>query len=389
MARKLRRAFGSWQDALSVTAQPSNSPADVLRLQLLEHRATHQWQEAVAAWGRLRDTSAAVVVSTCRRAAEWRWPLRLLAAEPMPELAVAVVKACGHRWQWSLWAIDRCGFAAVSLAVTACKNGRQWQQALHLAASGDIDDVGRAAAIQALPVGRWQLALALAGPHPGPVALASALAACERARRWQQALVLAVEPTLDAVGLTSAMSACVQVTEWERALALAFGHFSHLDGIAWSAVASACQRGDQWELALGMLSELSAPNVAVFGVMLRACRGQRLTAWLLLERMVRQSVPPNATCLAEVLAAWAHASHAAPAVRLAHRQAWAPDARSETRITSVVMAALLQDTDSWDQATRVAYGRSLLVPLREELCRPTGQGVKVANIDAAFLKQEA
>ncbi|CAJ1396767.1 unnamed protein product [Effrenium voratum] len=47
----------------------------------------------------------------------------------MPELAVAVVKACGHRWQWSLWAIDRCGFAAVSLAVTACKNGRQWQQA--------------------------------------------------------------------------------------------------------------------------------------------------------------------------------------------------------------------------------------------------------------------
>ncbi|CAJ1396769.1 unnamed protein product [Effrenium voratum] len=76
-------------------------------------------------------------------------------------------------------------------------------------------------------------------------------------------------------------------------------------------------------------------------------------------------------------------------VRLAHRQAWAPDARSETRITSVVMAALLQDTDSWDQATRVAYGRSLLVPLREELCRPTGQGVKVANIDAAFLKQEA
>ncbi|CAJ1355415.1 unnamed protein product [Effrenium voratum] len=138
-----------------------------------------------------------------------------------------------------------------------------------------------------------------------------------------------------------------------------------------------------------MLSELSAPNVAVFGVMLRACRGQRLTAWLLLERMVRQSVPPNATCLAEVLAAWAHASHAAPAVRLAHRQAWAPDTRSETRITSVVMAALLQDTDSWDQATRVAYGRSLLVPLREELCRPTGQGVKVANIDAAFLKQEA
>ena len=203
----------------------------------------------------------------------------------------AAAGAChqvGH-WRWAAWVLEQLWQSrgkgpstediSLNLALATCKEGRKWQQALHmLAEAGRLvwDDVAASSLIKALGP-RWAISLAILDRAPGISARAAAIASCTQARQWKQSLAL-ITGQIDAVALSSAVNSCVQSTEWQRALALGSSYANdwYQDGILWSSLLSACQHGSAWDVALELFGQMQHttgmhPNSAVFGTLLRSC----------------------------------------------------------------------------------------------------------------------
>ncbi|CAE8591211.1 unnamed protein product, partial [Polarella glacialis] len=105
--------------------------------------------------------------------------------------------------------------------------------------------------------------------------------ACERASRWQEALLLLFAArsgylsrlSPDVVTYSSAISACSRGQEWQLAVSLlrtAAEQGIALDVIAYSSVLSACEKSPRWEVALELLGEMRSvaglkPNLVSFG----------------------------------------------------------------------------------------------------------------------------
>ena len=203
----------------------------------------------------------------------------------------AAAGACQQvgQWRWAAWVLEQLWESrgkgpstediSLNLALATCKEGRKWQQALHmLAEAGESvwDDVAASSLIKALGP-RWAISLAILDLAPGISARAAAIASCAQARQWKQSLAL-ITGQIDAVALSSAVSSCAQSTEWQRALALGSSYVndSYQDGILWSSLLSACEHGSAWDLALDLFGQMQHatglhPNLAVFGTLLRSC----------------------------------------------------------------------------------------------------------------------
>ncbi|CAK0897833.1 unnamed protein product [Prorocentrum cordatum] len=92
----------------------------------------------------------------------------------------------------------------------------------------------------------------------------AATSACEKGKRWQQALLLIsemqqakLEP--DVIRYSAGISACEKGEQWQRALALLSEmRQAKLEPnlITYNAGISACEKGEQWQRALGLLSEV-------------------------------------------------------------------------------------------------------------------------------------
>ncbi|CAK8999040.1 unnamed protein product [Durusdinium trenchii] len=401
------------------------------------------WEEAIGLLEVMKlqgfsptSSTFSFVVRSCGRAGQWRWPLKLIShgtdvdgtEGTDKELCNAVAAACQQagEWQWSVWVLEQFGQSAsgpglsdssFKLAITACKEGRHWLRALQMLGSVEQtlaqSEFLLSSTLKACGA-RWQICLALVDSFDAfalPVVMTSLISACERARKWEAALLflerMASPASTDPVALSSAMSACVQATEWQRAMALAFSHSGSLDAVVWSVLASACERGDSWELALQVFDEIAnrySPNVVVFGALLRSSPPWRATLHLL--SYMTQTLMPSATCISEAVTTYTRSSQVFRALslkpflarRAVQPEVWAPlhplhQSSQGTYIYAVVLAALLHDMSCWNQAAVTMYQRSFLMPLRADLLRrmPGKRAAlqKVCSMGGGFLRSEA
>ncbi|CAK9087956.1 Pentatricopeptide repeat-containing protein At2g41720 (Protein EMBRYO DEFECTIVE 2654) [Durusdinium trenchii] len=211
------------------------------------------WEEAIGLLEVMKlqgfsptSSTFSFVVRSCGRAGQWRWPLKLIShgtdvdgtEGTDKELCNAVAAACQQagEWQWSVWVLEQFGQSAsgpglsdssFKLAITACKEGRHWLRALQMLGSVEQtlaqSEFLLSSTLKACGA-RWQICLALVDSFDAfalPVVMTSLISACERARKWEAALLflerMASPASTDPVALSSAMSACVQATEWQRA----------------------------------------------------------------------------------------------------------------------------------------------------------------------------
>ncbi|CAJ1378993.1 unnamed protein product [Effrenium voratum] len=91
----------------------------------------------------------------------------------------------------------------------------------------------------------------------------AALSACAEGRRWQQALALlaaAERRDADVIAFSACISACAGAQEWQQALVV----FERCqpDEVACTACISACAAGLQWQLAFGLFQENAAALAA-------------------------------------------------------------------------------------------------------------------------------
>ncbi|CAJ1328027.1 unnamed protein product, partial [Effrenium voratum] len=91
----------------------------------------------------------------------------------------------------------------------------------------------------------------------------AALSACAEGRQWQQALALleaAERRDADVIAFSACISACAGAQEWQQALVV----FERCqpDEVACTACISACAAGLQWQLAFGLFQENAAALAA-------------------------------------------------------------------------------------------------------------------------------
>ncbi|CAE7263456.1 MRL1, partial [Symbiodinium necroappetens] len=416
-------AARAWQHALVLAdvmmEQGHGKCLAGVHAQMMWCRSNGRWKRAV---GLLEDmkprelapssVTYALIIAACRLSKEWRWPLRLLAAltaERFPldtRICGAAAGAChqvGH-WRWAAWVLEQLWQSrgqgpstediSLNLALATCKEGRKWQQALHmLAEAGRLvwDDVAASSLIKALGP-RWAISLAILDRAPGISARAAAIASCTQARQWKQSLAL-ITGQIDAVALSSAVNSCAQSTEWQRALALGSSYANdwYQDGILWSSLLSACQHGSAWDVALELFGQMQHttgmhPNSAVFGTLLRSCSSSYRWEEALQQAfsMKDHRLMPTAVCTSGILATLVAAGHAdsmprlSPAIRrllslALVTETWqppVPHVPGASNVECVVLTELLEGWQWWSKPRSCAMARCFLTPLQAGLRAP-------------------
>ena len=136
--------------------------------------------------------------------------------------------------------------------------------------------------------------------------LNTAISACGKANRWQEAcLLLASSLSKDVVSYNATMNSCEKARQWQLALRL-FRELSAVglvpDEASFASGLAAYGAGGCWLEALGLLERISlarlTPNVACFKGLLSACEkaaqwAETLDLW---ERMLKDQVEPTARC---------------------------------------------------------------------------------------------
>ena len=271
------------------SADLRNRTAAIARL-----KRAGEWELALVLLfrGAKRDVVAFTAAATvCAQAWVWAGAIALLeelqSAGIPPDRAFwnSVGAACSSagKWRHALWLILDAPRAAslwpdavaVSVAVTACKRGTQWEKALELLGEG-----------------------ASAGVH----AYSSAIAACGAAFAWERSMQLwsdlcqlngsgqglrlrvtfGRESAANVVALNATLTALERAAKWPLALQLLkSGKVPKPDGISYSAAITACCNDRQWHLAVDLLWEARGlkkpPSAGALSCILRALGHQR--AW--------------------------------------------------------------------------------------------------------------
>ncbi|CAJ1445040.1 unnamed protein product [Effrenium voratum] len=168
------------------------------------------------------------------------------------------------RWQAALVAAGRSlrrrvpDIASFAAALAACQEAAQWRQALQLFLQ--LPE-GRASARLAVlgaceRSAMWRQALLLR--DGSEKAICTSMSACSRALQWQRALLLLQEVRAqrlpDAQTLTTAISACGRGRRWQMAIDLAADLRSRglLDAVALSCAVTALTDAQRWRHALAL-----------------------------------------------------------------------------------------------------------------------------------------
>ncbi|CAJ1426387.1 unnamed protein product [Effrenium voratum] len=197
-------------------------------------------------------------------------------------------------------------------AVGAMGRGHAWQAAVGLlekmrSSPGGADAVAHAGTVSACAKAiAWKQALQLLRPEVGewllepmaPAALTVAIAACDRASLWQEALAVYTDmpnrkmvPSL--ASLNSALSACSRCSEWEQALAVRATAPSS-DLVTSGLLVRAMERAGRWALGLALFeSQAVEKGTVAFTAAISCCAlGRRWQqALAILRRMPAQQVP--------------------------------------------------------------------------------------------------
>ena len=186
----------AWQDALSLHQlmldEGYGYSLSGFHALLMKQQAAQkwQWQRAVHYLEVMNlydifpsSITISLLISCCRRANEWRWPLDFMMSHletKKKELTDShsmgsVIGSCldARQWHWAtrlldLWAtnshhqtdqknLEMNEMSIFNLAITICKVTRQWHKALELCkASKQVNDIAVAATMKALGR-RWQM----------------------------------------------------------------------------------------------------------------------------------------------------------------------------------------------------------------------------------------
>ena len=336
------------------------------------------WQGAFSLFAEMIDlkishsvVSYGAAIAACRKASDWERALDLVWMLEAPNRVIyssameALLEA--EHWQlalilWNQATEKKADAALISSAMSAWAQGGYWSEALNLLqelrdlsmvdgmaytnairsceASGHwelalilLDTAGRSGsgAVKAVPLvcsscalavlaaaAVWQQALELLGSHPklqrDQVACGTALRACGRAGKWQEALALVQQAEkYDITGTilcNAAITACDTSAQWQRALALLqYMRNARVpeDSITICAAMGACEKGKQWLEALALLDEMKALNMqrnaVAFTAALTALGSKWQKAILLLEEMKHDAVTPNEVTYTNVIGA--------------------------------------------------------------------------------------
>ena len=195
----------------------------------------------------------------------WRWGAQVLvdfrvAGVPGSARAYGAAIASSKEWQQILLLLELldgefgANVIAYNAAISACEKGKKWEQALGL--------------LRRLKLAKLQATI---------VSYGAAISACEKGRQWKLALQLLAE--LGEVRLqgnlvvhNAALSACEKCQQWERALVLL--HKGHRSTVTCNAGISACP----WQPALALFArfeEESLQRTAVTcGAAISACEAR-------------------------------------------------------------------------------------------------------------------
>lgn len=240
-------------------------------------------------------------VSRHARSSQWAralWLFHQFPARPDVVSFGAALSACKHGAQWNqalgllqMMVASRLAPNAlcVSIALDACGRASRWQTTFQLLAAsraqGVVLDIVayNVVASACVRLSMWSRAMevqqqALLSNLPlSAVSYNSALSACEKSSRWESALHLLSEAMTsgfrDIVGHSSAISACEKATLWPLALSLLWK--APMDVIGFSAAISACEKGLQWELALDALGACQPDAICCSSAIVACVRSSR------------------------------------------------------------------------------------------------------------------
>ncbi|CAE7622073.1 unnamed protein product [Symbiodinium sp. CCMP2456] len=190
--------------------------------------------------------------------------------------------------------------------VTACVSGTQWQRILQQRLHG----TGLVTLNAAISCEGWRESLFLAqlaatgefGCHADTITFNTAASVCEKARRWEEAVLLleALQDfrlSPDACTYNAALSACEKCSQWEKALQILFRMTDKRvtpDIISYNAATAACE--SSWESALALMHAMQGGHIAPDQISYHSAIGvctasqQWETALCLCQSMSRESI---------------------------------------------------------------------------------------------------
>ncbi|CAJ1376562.1 unnamed protein product [Effrenium voratum] len=283
-----------------------------------------RWQAALALLFHrpqaLSLVACTAVLGACGRCAQWQLALQLL-----PLMRRARVRVDAVAFNRALDALKAGGRGVEAhrllLAMPKAKKGQQvvaynttmgaynsqqsWQQALALFAAMNRQTLAPSLAsfLEALRAQRsghqWQQALALRPGRLWMEACNAALAVCEAAAQWQQALHLAKQfgrphAALDRVGQNTLLSAMARGGAWQKCLELLKSGLPP-DVVSFNSALRGLEVARCWDKALALLAAMPAPNVISFNTAISACADGEGDHWqwalVLLERLQASLAP--------------------------------------------------------------------------------------------------
>ncbi|CAE8712463.1 unnamed protein product, partial [Polarella glacialis] len=272
---------GLWRDALALLQAPAGGGC--------------RQSPMSGTWSSRGQVQHSSVIAACARMPReaWPWALHLLGqlsgSRVAPdELTLGSAVSCvagGFQWAWASRLLSQAravwGLEPGVVAFTACQRG-EWGQSLGLLAEMRQREL-----------------------LPNAVSFSSALSACQRERRWENALGLASS------AFAAAGSAAPSVSE--RSSPSKKGSPTAV----FTALASVYEAGRQWEAALQLLAEVQALGrcgleleASTANAVLSACGESLRWGWalLLLQRQPQLGLVPEAASYGAATRACCHGS---------------------------------------------------------------------------------
>ncbi|CAE8586321.1 unnamed protein product [Polarella glacialis] len=273
-----------------------------------------RWREAIGGLARLRQSlqvgtiACNAAITACKTGQQW-------------EQAVGML-SLSHAWRVCP---DTVTFNAL---ISACQRGQLWQKPLHL-----LDEMPRLAlgadlisynsAIAACSAGgKWQHAIlmhqaaVLAEVSPDAVTYTALLQALDQGSWWQKAFSTLQEARrttglrLDTVLFNGVMSAACKGKQWACALDVleqACEAPLRLDVVSYNVAISSCASGLHWRLALDLLRGMPEAtvrrDVVTYNAALSACGDAVKVVWPLLRQMRMELLKPDIVSFGSAVAA--------------------------------------------------------------------------------------
>ncbi|CAJ1402555.1 unnamed protein product [Effrenium voratum] len=284
------------------------------------------WQHGLELFAELRraqselDVVAGNAQLAAARGGGWRLAvdLRAFRARSLEPSVVSyntlgAAEVAGGRWHHALARLATAT-RLDAFNLSSCAGKSPWRRAVCLLRSAERRRLAlrvvRNAALAAISAaseeteGAWRQALRLGAQALGDVDGAdgvtgnSALSACERARRWRQAMELLRNVRRrrfgNIISCNAAMSACQKVARWQDAVLMLVG--IQPTAISYSTAASACE-GPMWPRALRCFS--ASPRAALNAAVAAAGGAADAAAWRLALQLAFAA--PSARCATDLV----------------------------------------------------------------------------------------